>query len=147
MPGVYENRGIHFQFPENWAVDEEDGLEESTTVNVISPGGAFWSIAVHPCHEDPADLAEAAVAAMRAEYDGLDAEPASEWIADQHLTGYDLNFIWLDLTNTALVRGFRTDRGTYLVLCQAEDREFEQVAIVFRAITTSLFMAAESEVS
>jgi len=142
MSGVYEDRGIRFQFPENWSLDEEDGLDGSVTVHVTSPSGAFWSIAIHRPEQDPEKLVTAAVEAMRAEYQELDAEAAEERIADEKLTGYDLNFICLDLTNTALVRGFQSKQNTYLVFCQAEDREYERLKLVFRAITTSLFLTA-----
>ncbi len=58
-------------------------------------------------------------------------------MADQELIGYDLNFYYLDLTNTAAVR---TLGGiwTPLDLLQAEDREFTEIHQVLRAVTTSL---------
>jgi hypothetical protein len=86
----------------------------------------------------PKDLAEAALQAMRQEYSELDAERVREKSAGRELIGYDLNFYCLDLTNTALVRAVRTADATYLILCQAEDREFAEVEAVFRAITASL---------
>ena len=83
-------------------------------------------------------LAQAAVKALRQVYSDLDSEAAEEVVFGQELTGYDVNFYCLDLTNTALVRGFRTEDATYMILCQAEDREFAEVEPVFRAITASL---------
>jgi hypothetical protein len=62
----------------------------------------------------------------------------SERIGGEQIGGYDLNFFYLDLTNTALIRSFRTADASCLVLCQAEDRDFAEVGPVFRAITTSL---------
>ena len=53
-----------------------------------------------------------------------------------------MNFYCLDLTNTAMVRACTTPGGAYLILCQADDREFEQVAGVFQAITHSLLASA-----
>jgi hypothetical protein len=52
-----------------------------------------------------------------------------------------MNFYCLDLTNTALVRGFRTADATCIILYQAEDREFATVEPVLRAMTTSLLRA------
>ena len=60
------------------------------------------------------------------------------WVAGHGLVGYDLNFFFLDLTNTACVRSLRTDQATYTIFCQAEDREFVQIRPVFLAMTTSL---------
>jgi hypothetical protein len=75
---------------------------------------------------------------LKAEYADSEAEPVNEQIAERTLCGYDLSFFCLDLTNTALIRAFRIAGVTCLVLCQAEDREFEELAPVFRAITASL---------
>jgi len=138
MPAVFDKMGIRFLYPDNWTLDEEEALEGNQSVTVRSPGGAFWSIVLHPMHVDPAKLATAALTALKSEYEGAEASPAAEQIGDQSIRGYDLNFFYLDLTNTALIRGFRTAEASCLVLCQAEDREYEQIAPVFRAITTSL---------
>lgn len=138
MPSVYNKMGIQFSYPENWTLDEEDALEESTSVSVYSPGGAFWTIILHPLSTDPHKLARAAMQAVQKEYEDFEAEPVSETIADKEVSGFNMNFYCLDLTNTAQVRAFRNDVASCVVLCQAEDREFEAMEPVFRAITTSL---------
>lgn len=138
MPAVYNKLGIHFQYPENWRLDESEALEGEKSVSVYSPGGAFWSVIIHPPTLDPRVLADAALDTMKQVYDELDAEPIEESIADRALVGCDMNFYCLDLTNTAQVRGFRRPEGTYLVMCQADDREFREVEPVFRAMTLSL---------
>jgi hypothetical protein len=74
---------------------------------------------------------------MREEYRELDAEPAAETIGGRGLTGFDLNFYCLDLTNTAQVRTLTAPAAIYLLLCQAEDRDWDELAPVFAAITTS----------
>jgi hypothetical protein len=137
MPAEFNKLGISFQYPENWALDEEDALAGRKSVTVYSPGGAFWSVSVHPNSADPLSLARAAVDAMKAEYEELEAEKTQETVAGREMVGYDLNFYFLDLTNTASVRCIRTDRATYAVFCQAEDREFDVIRAVFRAMTTS----------
>jgi hypothetical protein len=138
MPSVYEKMGIRFLYPENWIVDEEEAPQDALSVTVYSPRGAFWSIVTHPTSSDPKALATAALKTLQAEYPDSEAEPVSEQIGGQSINGYDLNFFYLDFTNTALIRGFRTVSASCLVLCQAEDREFVELAPVFRAITTSL---------
>ena len=75
---------------------------------------------------------------MKTEYAASEAEPVHEEIAKQSIGGYDVNFFYLDFTNTALVRSFRTPTACCLVLCQAEDRELDKLKPVFNAITTSL---------
>ncbi len=142
MPAVYEKMGIRFFYPDNWTLDEDEALSGNRSVTVQSPGGAFWSIVLHPPGSNPADLAAAALDALKAEYDDSEAEPVVEQLGPQEVRGYDLNFFYLDFTNTAVVRSFRIPDATCLVLCQAEDREYVQAGPVFRAITTSLLMAA-----
>lgn len=144
MPAVYDKLGVRFQYPENWVLDEKDALAGEASISVYSPGGAFWTLAIHSHEVRPRDLADAALKAMRQVYDELDAEPVRESIAGHKLTGYDLNFYCLDLTNTALVRGVQTPQASYLVLCQADDREFAEVEPVFRAITASLLAGASA---
>ena len=78
---------------------------------------------------------------MKAEFTDFEAEPASETVEGFELSGFDMNFYCLDLTNTALVRGFRTSDSTCIILYQAEDRDFATVEPVFRAITISLLRA------
>jgi len=137
MPGEFHKMGIRFLYPENWTLDEEDALGGQKSVAVYSPGGAFWSVSVHPRHANPAQLAEAAVKAMQEEYEELESEEEREVIEGRELVGFDLNFYYLDLTNTATVRVLQTPHATYVIFCQAEDREFDQIQRVFQAITTS----------
>lgn len=138
MPGVYEKMGVRFLYPENWTLDEEEAQHGTISVTIYSPRGAFWSLVVHPTSTDPKALANAALKTLQAEYPDSEAEPVSEQIGGRSISGYDLNFFYLDFTNTAAIRGFRTASASCLVLCQAEDREFVELAPVFRAITTSL---------
>lgn len=137
MPQRYDNLGVSFQFPDNWILEETE-TPEQRSVSVYSPGGAFWTVVVHAPAIDPARLVETAASAMRQEYDNLDAVGAEETVAGHRLAGQDLNFYCLDLTNTALIRGVRTPAATLLIFCQADDREFERIHPVFRAMTASL---------
>lgn len=141
MPKRFDDLGIHFQYPDNWELDVEDSLEGNQTVSVMSPGGAFWTIMIHPRSLDPGPLAESALQALRTEYPDSDISALKETVGGYELSGYDLNFFYLDLTSTATLRAFRAPDATYLIHCQAEDREYEQLQHVFRAITASLFMA------
>ncbi len=138
MPARFDSLGISFQYPDNWTLDDSDAVLGRQSVTVFSPGGAFWSVAVHPGSADPAKLAAAIVGTMKNEYDSLESEPAAETVAGHELAGYDLAFYCLDLTNTALIRSLRIAQTTYTIFCQAEDREFERLRAVFQAITTSL---------
>lgn len=138
MPGVYDRDGIHFQYPENWSLEEDEAAEGARTVSVTSPTGAFWQISIYPRGEVPQRLLDTAVAAMREIYDSLETEEVDETIAGRDTSGYDLNFYCLDLTNTAVLRCWQSPIATYLLFYQAEDREYAEVEAVFRAMAISL---------
>lgn len=140
MPARYERLGIAFQYPENWQLDEQDALLGEQSVGVYSPGGAFWCVAMQPAGVEPKAAADAALATLRNEYE-LDAEDAQETVGRRELVGYDVNFYYVDLTNTAYIRAFRTPSTTWLILCQAEDRDLPAVEPVFRAMTASLIQS------
>lgn len=137
MPAEFNKLGLSFQYPENWQLDHEDAAS-GQSVTVYSPGGAFWSVSIDPHASDPIKLARAAVGAMQEEYSELEVTEVCETIAGVEMTGFDLNFYYLDLTSTAAVRCFRTERATYTIFYQSEDREFEQIEKVFRAMSTSV---------
>lgn len=143
MPAVFEKLGISFQYPDNWTLEEEEAQVGRGSVTVFSPGGAFWSVTVHPQEVDPSDLARAAADAIREEYKEVETEETAETVAGYTMVGYDLNFYCLDLITTACVRSLRTGRATYTLFCQAEDHDFDELRAVFRAITASLLGSIE----
>jgi hypothetical protein len=127
--------GISFQYPDNWTLDDSDALLGRKSVTVYSPGGAFWTVAIHSDTAEPAKLAAAIVDTMKQEYQGLEAEETVESVAGHDLLGYDLAFYCLDLTNTAHARSLRFAHNAYTIYCQAEDREYARVKKVFEAMT------------
>jgi hypothetical protein len=137
MVAEFRNLGVAFQYPENWSLDEEDALAGGRSVTVFSPGGGFWSVSIHPPGIDLDELAKAAVCAIQEEYKEVEAEEIQQTLFGRKMNGYDLNFYYLDLTNTAKVRCLQTDDATYSIFYQAEDREFDQIQIVMLAITKS----------
>ncbi len=138
MPAQFNSLGISFQYPDNWTLDDSDALLGRKSVTVYSPGGAFWSVAIHSGVAEPAKLAAAVVDTMKKEYQGLEAHEIEESVVGHELFGYDLAFYCLDLTNTAHVRNLRFAHTTYTIYCQAEDREYERVKKVFEAMTITL---------
>jgi hypothetical protein len=138
MPARFDSLGVSFQYPDNWRLDDSDAILGRRSVTVYSPGGAFWSLSIHSGTLEPAKLAGAVVDAMRQEYDSLEAEETEESVAGIELFGYDMAFYCLDLTNTAHIRTVHFAYNTYAIYCQAEDREYGQVARVFHAMTYAL---------
>jgi hypothetical protein len=138
MPARFDKLGISFQYPDNWTLDDSDALLGRTSVTIYSPGGAFWTVAIHSGSVDPAKLAAAVLDAMKKEYPGLEIDETFEVVAGHDLIGYDVSFYYLDLINTALIRSLRVGGTSYTIFCQAEDREFDKLRLVFQAMTTSL---------
>ena len=118
-------------------------LRGQGAVSVYSPGGGFWSVTVHDPGEEPGELLSAVVEAMRTTYEELDVEETLETIDGRSVRGCEMNFYCLDLTNTATARVLHSSRANYVVLCQAEDREFAELENVFAAMTASLLKESE----
>ena len=140
MPAIFDKLGVSFQYPENWTLDEQDVLAGRRSVTIYSPEGGFWSVAMDAPSADPAQLAQAALDALKQEYEGLEAEETRETVAGHELVGFNVNFFYLDLITTAGIRSLSIARTTYIIYYQAEDREFQRIHRVFDAMTTSLLM-------
>jgi hypothetical protein len=142
MPAVYDSLGVRFMYPENWTLDdgtddEAPPEERHNAVTLYTPGGAFWSLAIYPPGDSATDLAAEVMRALRAEYDNMDVETVTEAVEGQDLIGYDMNFVYLDMTNTAKVRALHTPRATFVLYYQSEDRELAEIKVVLDAITVS----------
>jgi hypothetical protein len=121
MTGIYDDRGIRFEYPDDWELEvTDDG--PLTTVAVQAPGGlAFALVTLDDSCPAPADVADQALGALREEYPVLDALPALETINGHRAVGHDVEFISLDMTNSCTIRCFRTSRRTVLLFGQWSD--------------------------
>jgi hypothetical protein len=137
MAAEFEESGIRFRYPENWRLEREDN-ENGWTVCVQSPDTAFLVVTVDEDMPSPETMAQTALEALRTEYNDLEADECMDSVAGQPAFGHDIQFISLDLTNTAWVRSFYSSRGTVLVLWEANDLEIETAQPVLRAICASL---------
>lgn len=140
----FDRFGLAFDHPDNWTIDVEDAAGGRAAVTVYAPDGGFWSVSGHEPGGPSGELAAAVVAEMRSQYQELDSEVAEDRLGGRILRGFDLNFYCLDLTNTAQVRTLETPAAIYLLLCQAEDREWEETAPVFAAMTASFVAGLEA---
>lgn len=138
MPKTYDRMGLRFQYPDNWTIDEDEALAGNHSVSVYSPTGAFWSVALHPRSTSLQQLADAALKAMQEEYQDVESEPVEETLAGAEAIGHDINFCYLDLTNTATVRCLNRGLFALAIFCQAEDRDYAELGPVFQAMTHSV---------
>jgi len=142
---TYDKHGYSFVYPENWQLDESEFEDGEGSVSLSAPGGEFWILVVRPAGFDPMKLANDALETMTAEYRDIEYAPIRRNIAGYTLTGYEMNFFFLDLTSTAMVLTFADLHRTFSIFWQCGDllvvtSEPEPFAYedVFEAITTSL---------
>ena len=141
MTATYDKLGVQFMYPENWEIMDEDPDSEPRTIAVHNETGAFWSVTVYKSAVETDQIAETALAALREEYEELEAEAVDEQVGQVGATGYDVQFYVQQLVAAARIRTFANGEDTVLLLCQAEDREFERLREVFQAMTLSFLQS------
>ncbi len=138
MTATYDRGGITFMYPDNWSIMDEQLDTLPRSVSVQAPGGAFWSVDIHPFSVHGEDVLKEMVAAISEEYDDVEVQEVEDLIDEHPATGVDIDFSCLDFLVTAKLRSFQNGHATYVMLYQAEDRDYEEFEPVFRAITHSL---------
>ena len=135
---TYEDHGLRFDYPSAWEVEVTDHGPVLTVALQDPSGLGFALITTDESRPDPADVADAALEAMREEYPELDASPAMETINDHCATGHDVEFFALDMTNAASIRCFRTPRRTVLAFGQWSDVGEAELPDLIRGVFRSI---------
>jgi hypothetical protein len=134
---VYSEHGVGFRYPAAWELAEQRAGKE-VTITVSSPETSFWSIVVCFDAPRPEDLIESALEAFRDEYEELDIYPAEASLCQRPTVARDLEFVCLELINSAFLRAFRAGSVSVLVLYQGTDLELEDTQETLEAISVSL---------
>lgn len=134
---VYQKFGIRFLFPGDWEIAEQQDDDE-VSITVSSPGTSFWSVTLDFAGHPPEQLIESACTAFREEYDDLDIYQADATLCGRETIARDIDFVCLELTNSAFLRAFRTARFTVLVLYQETDHLLDEMRPVLEDISRSL---------
>jgi hypothetical protein len=137
MVAQFDEGGVRFRYPENWQLERENN-ESGWAVTVQSPDTAFLLVSLDEDMPSTEEVAQTALDALRTEYPDLEADECIDTVAGQPAIGHDIRFISLDLTNTCWTRSFYSDRGTVLVMWEANDLELAKNEPVLRAIAASL---------
>lgn len=137
MSSHYNAHGVEFDYPEGWELEVAEG-EGEVTISVANGETSFWSLRLmfDPIPVD--EVLQTALAAFREEYGDLDEYAVSEELCDHPAVGMDIEFVCMELINTAGLRAFRTDKFTAFVLFQATDVELSETRAVLEAISVSL---------
>jgi hypothetical protein len=144
MDETYQGHGIRFRYPAFWQLAEQDD-GESKSITVASPNTSFWSISLFPEGTSPEQVIASAVEAFREEYDELDVYPSEAMLGDHLGAALDVDFVCLELINSAFLRSFQTDQLTVLVLYQGFDGELVETRPLLEAISASLVLEGDDD--
>jgi hypothetical protein len=139
---TFSRDGVTFHYPEEWGLDEDVTLE-GWTATVQSPGTAFLLISLRPDADDPAQVADQTLEALKGDYPELDATDVTETIAGRLAIGYDLDFVALDATVVCRIRALDADGGPLLILTQSGEMDRAKHEPALKAIVTSLEIEEE----
>jgi hypothetical protein len=137
MDEQYHSHGVCFRYPEMWELSEEHNDDE-VTITVTSPETSFWSLTIMPERPRPEDVIESAVKAFQDEYEEVDVYPSEVELCHRTSVARDLEFVCLELLNSAFLRAFRTRRFSTLVYYQGTDQELEETRTILESISASL---------
>jgi hypothetical protein len=144
MTATYEKRGIKFLYPENWKLNDEADSELPCSISLETPdGGAFWAVHLYPADSDADEILKETLAPLRETYTDLEVLPAAQDFEQFPGTAREAMFYCLDFLVQAKLQIIETTPFKILFWYQAEDRDFEKQALVFKAISTSLLNSIE----
>jgi hypothetical protein len=136
-------------YPENWQLTEDREEQQVVGFTLQSPNTAFLVVIAYPWTMPPKDALEQARMAIESEYDEVEFEPTEpsldlmvgplmDWRSGE------MRFYYLDLLVVCRLVAFSASNQTYLVQCQAEDREFESLEMVFEAMLASMIRSTRN---
>ena len=128
---------VAFQFPDGWEVSAEDD-GGAWTASFESGGTAFFVASLRPEMEDAGQLADETLAAMRAEFKELDADPVVVSLGGWPALGHDIDFLTLDTPTHCLTRCVNTTVGPLLFLAQVSELDRRDSEPVLLAILASV---------
>jgi hypothetical protein len=135
---------VRFRYPDDWELSEQQEGEQ-ISITVSSPQTAFWTLTLFPGRPDPEDIVAAALDAFHEEYTELDDYPSRVRVCKCPTVARDVDFVCLELLNSAGIRAFRARAFTVLVLFQLTEAEREEMAPILERITKSLSCPALDE--
>lgn len=133
----YEDHGVSFDYPADWGVTEQrdEGL---LTITVASPETSFWVLSIFFDQPAAEDVMDTVLEEFESEYEDVDVYPVDDAVCGQETLARDIEFVCLELLNTARARVFQAGGVTALVLYQGFDDELESTDRLMQAMTASL---------
>jgi hypothetical protein len=135
---TYDENGIRFEYTPAWTMEVTDS-GPLTTINLEHPAGvAFLIVTSDDSCPDPGEVADTILETLREEYAELEDEPFEEVVNKRLVSGYDVQFFALDLSNTARIRSFRTFTRTITVYGQWSDLVEDEASDLAETIIRSV---------
>ena len=140
---TYDELGVQFVYPNNWTAQTQTVDRGTYTVSVDSPEGSFWTLSIYPKGVDLDSAAKEILSTLKVEYQEVEEREVRRYVADRELSGYEINFYYLDMVCEVRALKFEDDERGYVIFWQTCDRlaitneSFSQVD-VFNVMTHSL---------
>ncbi len=138
MPSTYQGLDLECVYPDNWRLMEDNFEDGIAGFTIESPEAAFFSLVRYPWTCAPREVLENAIPAMQSEYDQFEVNPMEAHLGIADSRAVEANFYCLDFLVTSKLVAFTIRPFTYLVQMQAEDRSFEKLDLVFRAMLSTI---------
>ena len=150
MTKIYQGLGLSCMYPENWNITEDTDDGKLLGFTLESPTSAFMTVTEYPWTVPPAEALEQACEVMKSEYDEVEFDEVESdltWNGKPlpYCKAADAQFYYLDLMVISRLVAFALDHRTFLVQIQAEDRDFDKLEMVFKAILVSLLQSVKDE--
>lgn len=150
MTKIYQGLGLCCMYPENWTVTEDTDDGKILGFTLESPSSAFMTVTENPWTVTPAEAMEQACEVMKTEYEEVEFDEIESdltWNGEplKNCIAADAQFYYLDLMVISRMIAFALDHRTFLVQIQAEDRDFDKLEMVFKAILISLLQSVKNE--
>ena len=140
MTKLFNRDGVQFRYPTNWVLEvSADEDVAGWDVSVESPVTALVTVSLRPGLM-PEELVLEALAALGAEYPGLESLNAGGELAGQPAVGADFDFLTVDTSVTGWLRAVECEAGAVLLICQVGDFDREVNEPVLHAIGASLVL-------
>ncbi|MDR1483725.1 MAG: hypothetical protein LBT09_02760 [Planctomycetaceae bacterium] len=114
----YDKHNVYICYPDNWEFCEAGMNRVDGTIQISNGDGAFWMLKKYPAGQNPDEIADEALEAMRSEYQDMEVERVDKVMYEKYVTGFEMTFFYLDLMNEARVLTFDTGKLTYAIFWQ-----------------------------
>lgn len=133
----YSAHGVHFNYPADWGLQEQSQGNEHL-ITVSSPETSFWSLGLFFDSPSPEHVVQTVLRALEDDYPEIDIYESQDVLLDQPAVSRDVEFVCMELLNSAWIRAFQTPHFTALLMYQSTDHELEGAEPILEAITRSL---------